>query len=99
MAKTRRGRARPGSPQRPKRRPTPSPRPVPSRPPRSERRELPPPAPPTPSHLEAVALYERGLEALQRRAIDVAASSFKEVIARYPEEREIHERARLYLKV
>jgi tetratricopeptide (TPR) repeat protein len=46
-----------------------------------------------------VALYERGLEALQRRAFDIAASTFCDVLARYPEEREIHERARLYLKV
>jgi tetratricopeptide (TPR) repeat protein len=44
-------------------------------------------------------LYERGLEAIQRRAFDVAAGAFRDVLSRYPEEREIHERARLYLKV
>jgi tetratricopeptide (TPR) repeat protein len=44
-------------------------------------------------------LYERGVEALQRRAFDSAASAFRDILDRYPEEREIHERARLYLKV
>jgi tetratricopeptide (TPR) repeat protein len=58
----------------------------------------PPPAP-SPSHLEAVALYENGLEALQRHAFDAAGASFREVLNRYPEEREIHDRARLYLKI
>jgi outer membrane protein assembly factor BamD (BamD/ComL family) len=44
-------------------------------------------------------LYEQGLEALQRRAFDAAAATFREILSRYPDEREIHERARLYLKV
>jgi tetratricopeptide (TPR) repeat protein len=69
------------------------------RPARPERQPPPEPPPPTPAHLEAVALYERGVEALQRRAFDAAASSFRDILGRYPEEREIHERARLYLKV
>jgi tetratricopeptide (TPR) repeat protein len=70
------------------------------RPVRPERN--PPPAappPPPPSHLEAVALYERGVESLQRRAFELAAATFRDILGRYPEEREIHERARLYLKV
>lgn len=96
MAKTRRGHSRPSA-ERPKRRPSP-PAP-PERTQRPARRELPPPPPPAPSHLEAVALYERGLQAVQRRAFDVAASTFREILSRYPEEREIHERARLYLRV
>jgi len=96
MAKTRRGQPRPSA-ERPKRRASP---PVPpERPQRPERREPPPPPPPPPSHLEAVGLYERGLQALQRRAFDAAAATFREILSRYPEEREIHERARLYLKV
>lgn len=99
MAKTRRGRARPSSPERPKRRGAPAPPPVATRPSRPERRVPSPPPPPPPSHLEAVALYERGLEALQRRAFDVADVTFRDVLGRYPDEREIHERARLYLKV
>jgi tetratricopeptide (TPR) repeat protein len=96
MAKTRRAHSR-SSTERPKRRPsTPAP---PERTQRLERREPPPPPPPAPSHLEAVALYERGLEAFQRRAFDAGAATFREILSRYPEEREIHERARLYLKV
>jgi len=97
MAKTHRGRARPLSPERPKRRAAPPP--VTMRPVRPERSRLPDPPPPSPSHLEAVTLYERGVEALQRHAFDAAASTFRDILGRYPEEREIHERARLYLKV
>jgi tetratricopeptide (TPR) repeat protein len=99
MAKTSRGRARPPSPERPKRRAAPPPPPVTLRPVRPERQLPPEPPPPSPSHLEAVALYERGFETLQRRAFEAAASTFRDILARYPEEREIHERARLYLKV
>jgi tetratricopeptide (TPR) repeat protein len=99
MAKTRSGRARSSSPERPKRRgASPSP-PAPMRPSRPERRVPLAPPPPPPSHLEAVALYERGVEALQRRAFEAAAATFRDILDRYPEEREIDERARLYLKV
>jgi tetratricopeptide (TPR) repeat protein len=100
MAKTRRGRARRSSAERPKRRPAPNGLLQVSARPSVPDRQAPwtPPAPP-PSHLEAVALYERGLEALQRKAFDVATATLREVLSRYPEEREIHERARLYLKV
>ncbi len=102
MAKTRRGRARPSSPERPKRRTALPPTPVQGRLSRPQRRAPTapqPPPPPAPSHLEAVALYERGVEALQRRAFEAAASIFREILGRYPEEREVDERARLYLKV
>ena len=48
---------------------------------------------------EAVAVYERGLDALQghdyRRAIDLLES----VLRQYPDEKELHERVRLYLNV
>jgi tetratricopeptide (TPR) repeat protein len=98
MAKNRRSRPRP-SPERPKRRVRPAPMPVRAAGnPASSAQPTPPPAP-SPSHLAAVALYESGLEALQRHAFDAAGASFREVLNRYPEEREIHERARLYLKV
>jgi len=46
-----------------------------------------------------VSLYERGLQALQRRDFAAAAEALRNVIARYPDERELLERARLYLKV
>ncbi len=52
-----------------------------------------------PSYLEAVATYERGVAALQQRAFGVAAERFREVLDRYPDERELHERARLFLRV
>jgi tetratricopeptide (TPR) repeat protein len=48
---------------------------------------------------EAVAVYQRGIEALQRRDFAGAAAHFNAVLERYPEERELHERARLYLRV
>ena len=44
-------------------------------------------------------MYERGLQALQRRDFAAAAAGLRAVIERYPDERELLERARLYLKV
>ena len=44
-------------------------------------------------------MYERGLQALQRRDFGAAAAALRNVIDRYPDERELLERARLYLKV
>jgi len=73
---------------------------------------LPRPAPPTSvtapesddprkrsTYIEAVALYERGVEALQRHAYQQAASLLESVLQQYPEERELHERVRLYLNI
>lgn len=54
---------------------------------------------PSPRHLEAVALYEQGLAALQSHEYPRASSVLRSVISRYPEERELHERVRLYLNV
>jgi len=61
----------------------------------------PPPQPPVrkPTYHEAVAMYERGLQALQRRDFAASAEALRNVIERYPDERELLERARLYLKV
>jgi tetratricopeptide (TPR) repeat protein len=63
----------------------------------------PPPDPPeTPrrsSYFEAVAIYERGLEALQRHAYQQATNLLESVLRLYPEERELHERVRLYLNI
>lgn len=62
----------------------------------------PPPASPPPrkpTYHEAVAMYERGLQALQRRDFAASADALRTVIERYPDERELLERARLYLKV
>ncbi len=52
-----------------------------------------------PTYDEAVALYERGLEALQRHAYQDAAHLLESVLRQYPEEKELHERVRLYLNI
>ena len=51
------------------------------------------------TYVEAVALYERGLEALQRHEYERAANLFSSVLRQYPEEKELHERVRLYLNI
>jgi tetratricopeptide (TPR) repeat protein len=79
----------------------------------SAQRQAPPPARPlapepsgpTPepqrrtTYFEAVALYERGLEALQRRKYSEAAALLESVLRQYPEEKELQERVRLYLNI
>jgi len=52
-----------------------------------------------PGFYEAVAIYERGVQALQKHDFAAAAGFFRTVLERYPEERELLERARLYLRV
>ena len=62
----------------------------------------PPPAPPAPrkpGFYEAVAIYERGVQALQRHDYATGAELFRTVIEKYPEERELLERARVYVRV
>ena len=92
------------------RRPTPRSTKTPPHPPsaRAEREveaSEPSPAPPTPApqrrstYFEAVAIYERGLEALQRHAYEQAANLLESVLRQYPEEKELHERVRLYLNI
>ena len=44
-------------------------------------------------------MYERGLEALQRHDYQVAAGLLESVLRTYPEEKELHERVRLYLNI
>ncbi|HVH26934.1 MAG TPA: tetratricopeptide repeat protein [Vicinamibacterales bacterium] len=51
------------------------------------------------TYVEAVALYERGLEALQRHEFTEASAYFESVLRQYPEEKELHERVRLYLNI
>ena len=51
------------------------------------------------TYFEAVALYERGLEALQRHDYRQATSLLESVLRQYPEEKELHERVRLYLNI
>ena len=51
------------------------------------------------TYFEAVAVYERGLEALQSHDYGRAAQLFESVILQFPEEKELLERVRLYLNV
>jgi tetratricopeptide (TPR) repeat protein len=48
---------------------------------------------------EAVALYERGVEALQRHDYKDAISLLDSVLQLFPEEKELHERVNLYLNI
>ena len=50
-------------------------------------------------YAKALALYEKGVKALQRKNYNAAAATFRQLLAEYPEERELHERAQLYLNV
>ena len=54
---------------------------------------------PRAGHLEAVALYEEGVAALQAHEFSRASALLRSVLSRYPEERELHERVRLYLNI
>ena len=51
------------------------------------------------TYADAVLLYERGLQALQAKRYRDAADTLKRVIAEFPEEIELHERAQLYIRV
>jgi tetratricopeptide (TPR) repeat protein len=51
------------------------------------------------TYFEAVAVYERGLEALQHHEYGRAAELFQSVLHQYPEEKELLERVRLYLNI
>ena len=44
-------------------------------------------------------MYENGVRALQRHDYQGAAVQFRTIMERYPEERELHERSHLYLRV
>ena len=65
------------------------------------------PAPPPPervpqprsTYAEAIATYERGLAAIQKKQYRVAADTLRSVVALFPEEKELHERVQLYLRV
>jgi tetratricopeptide (TPR) repeat protein len=54
---------------------------------------------PRPTYGEAVALYERAIQALQRHDYDQALDALRSVLKQYPEEKELHERVRLYLNI
>jgi tetratricopeptide (TPR) repeat protein len=108
MAKARRPTARrPTAPTAKKQKPKPAVRSTPAataravtpkEPARTETPAAPPPAR-KPAFYEALAIYETGVRALQRHDFLSAAGNFRDVIQRYPDERELVERARLYLQV
>jgi tetratricopeptide (TPR) repeat protein len=56
-------------------------------------------AAPSDAHIAAVRVYEHGVEALQQHDYARAAQLLESVIDRYPDEKELHERVRLYLNV
>ncbi|MEP7306810.1 MAG: tetratricopeptide repeat protein [Acidobacteriota bacterium] len=51
------------------------------------------------TYVEAVGVYEHGLEALQRHDYRGATELFETVLRKYSEEKELHERVRLYLSI
>ena len=51
------------------------------------------------TYVDAVALYERGLEALGRHDYQDAKNLLESVLRQFPEEKELHEGVRLYLSI
>ena len=51
------------------------------------------------TYIEAVAIYERGLDALQHHDYTGAFQLFESVLLKYPEEKELQERVRLYMNI
>ncbi len=49
--------------------------------------------------MEAIALYEQGVAAIQAHDYSRGSTVLRSVLSRYPEEKELHERVRLYLNV
>jgi len=58
----------------------------------------PPPQPPGPS-AEAVSLFQQGMEALQRHRYDQGAEAFRSLVDRFPSERALLDRSRVYLEL
>jgi outer membrane protein assembly factor BamD (BamD/ComL family) len=58
-----------------------------------------PASPKRSTYVEAVALYEKGFAALQQHDYNNALVLFERILSAFPEERELHERVRLYLNV
>lgn len=98
MAKARRARPRSAPKTTAKRPSQPAPSP-PSRPSRTAVQEAPKAPERKSTYPEAVAAYERGIAALQRRDYQSAAESFRDLMTRFPDERELQERAQVYLRV
>jgi tetratricopeptide (TPR) repeat protein len=50
-------------------------------------------------HVQAVALYEQAVQALQNRSYAEASARLRAVLDDFPDESDLHERVRLYLKI
>lgn len=99
MAKPRRAKTRPSA-KIVRSKPPATVRAVASRPAPKPAPPAPPPKPPVRArYLEAVALYEQGVAALQEHDYPRASSVLRSVLVRYPDERDLHERVRLYVSV
>lgn len=71
--------------------------PPPSAPPK---RPGPPPPPPRRStYADAVATYDRGMQAFHARRFAEAQQVLSSIVTLYPEEKELHERVQMYLNV
>lgn len=57
------------------------------------------PAPKRSTYVEAVGLYEKGVAALQQHEYGAALALFERILSAFPDERELHERVRLYLNI
>ena len=79
--------------------PAPPPAPPRSVPPAVAQQAQPSSPPRRSTYFEAVAIYERGLEALQRHDYQTAVGLLESVLRQYPEEKELHERVKLYLNI
>lgn len=62
-----------------------------------------PSPPPPPAHrstyADAVAAYDRGMQAFHARKFDEAGTILSSIVTLYPEEKELHERVQMYLNV
>jgi tetratricopeptide (TPR) repeat protein len=57
------------------------------------------PAPKRSTYIEAVAIYERAIDAMQHHDYRSALDQLQSVLRLYPEEKELHERVKLYINV
>jgi Tfp pilus assembly protein PilF len=98
MAKARRARPR-SAPKPTARRQAAPAAPTPSRQARTAVQEVAKPPERKSTYPDAVSAYEKGIAALQRRDYQAAADAFRDLMARFPDERELQERAQVYLRV
>ncbi|MBP1635900.1 MAG: hypothetical protein H6Q10_2474 [Acidobacteria bacterium] len=89
--------AAPAKPSRSKRAAAPPPSPNPSR--AAKAKPAPPADPAMDPGRKAVELFEKGFRALHQRQYDKAAEILASLVTSYPEEKELHERARVFLAV